>query len=41
MLRIERKRFDNIYKKLDKAIAEHQIEISELVESSTQLYEQR
>ena len=40
-LRVERQRFDNLYKKLDKELTNLRREKGELIESSTQAYDSR
>jgi predicted nuclease with TOPRIM domain len=40
-LRVERQRFDNLYKKLDKEKQDLQKETNEIIDQSTQAYDQR
>ena len=40
-LRVERQRFDNLYKKLEKEKEDLQQELNEVIDQSTQAYDQR
>lgn len=40
-LRVERQRFDNLYKKLDKEKQDLQQETNDIMDQSTQAYDQR